>query len=68
MTIKELRTAAGMTQKAFSEYFGIPKRTIEDWESEKPTAKTARCQPYVIALIEYKLRKEGMIPDAPDLS
>lgn len=68
MTIKEMRTAAGMTQKAFSEYFGIPKRTIQDWESEKPTAKTARCLPYVLALIEYKLRKEGLIPDAPDLS
>ena len=26
-TILELRRAAGMTQKAFAEYFGIPKRT-----------------------------------------
>lgn len=68
MTIKEMRTAAGMTQKAFSEYFGIPRRTVQDWESEKPTAKTARCQPYVAALMEYKLRKEGLIPDAQDLS
>ena len=68
MTIKEMRTAAGMTQKEFSEYFGIPRLTVQDWESEKPTAKTARCLPYVLALIEYNLRKEGLVPDAQDLS
>jgi DNA-binding transcriptional regulator YiaG len=56
MTIKELRTAAGMTQQAFSDYFGIPKRTVEDWEGNK--AKPAQ---YLVTLIEYKLRKEGLI-------
>lgn len=61
MTIKELRTAAGMTQKAFSEYFGIPKRTIEDWEGDRRS-----CPAYVTALIAYKLRKEGLIPDDAD--
>lgn len=63
MTIKELRTAAGMTQKAFSEFFDIPKRTIEDWDGGHHI-----CPPYVLSLIEYKLRKEGLITDAPDLS
>lgn len=61
MTIKEMRTAAGMTQKAFSEYFGIPKRTIEDWEGDRRS-----CPAYVLTLIEYKLRKEGLIPDDTD--
>lgn len=61
MTIKEMRTAAGMTQKAFSEYFGIPKRTIEDWEGCRRA-----CPAYVLALVEYKLRKEGLIPDDTD--
>lgn len=61
MTIKELRTAAAMTQKAFSEYFGIPKRTIEDWEGNRRS-----CPAYVTDLIEYKLRKEGLIPDDAD--
>ena len=42
MTIKEMRTAAGMTQKAFSEYFGIPKRTVEDW-----CRGVAKCAPYI---------------------
>ena len=32
MSIKELRKPAGMTQKAFGEYFGIPHRTIQNWE------------------------------------
>lgn len=55
-TIKELRTACDMTQKEFSEYFGIPKRTIEDWEAgrRKPSQ-------WAVELIEYKLEKEGLI-------
>lgn len=32
MTIKEARLKAGLTQQAMSERFGIPKRTIENWE------------------------------------
>ena len=32
MTIKEMRTATGLTQKAFSEKYHIPKRTLENWE------------------------------------
>lgn len=56
MTIKELRTAAGMTQQTFSEYFGIPKRTIEDWEGNKAKPAT-----YLVDLIEYKLKHEGLI-------
>lgn len=30
MTIKEMRAACGMTQKAFCEYFDIPMRTLQD--------------------------------------
>lgn len=56
MTVKELRTAAGMTQKDFSEYFGIPKRTIENWEGSKSEPPE-----YLVKLIEYKLRAEGKI-------
>lgn len=56
MTIKELRTASGMTQQAFADYFGIPKRTIENWEGLKSEPPE-----YFIKLIEYKLRNEGLI-------
>lgn len=56
MTIKELRTACGMTQKAFAEYLKIPKRTIEDWENERRTPPE-----YIVELIEYKLRHEKKV-------
>ena len=56
MDIRELRKKTGMTQKAFSEYFGIPKRTIEDWEYGK-----RQCTDYLFDLMKYKLEKEGII-------
>ena len=55
-TIKDLRTASGMTQKAFSEYFGISKRNVENWEGGKST-----CPPYLLELIRYKLVNENKI-------
>lgn len=59
MAIKELRESSGMTQKAFSEYFGIPTRTIEDWEKDRRTPP-----PYLPPLLEYKLKNEGIIKAA----
>ena len=56
MTIKELRTKSGMTQKEFAEYFEIPKRTVEDWDRG-----ARKCPEYLIALMEYKLIKEAKI-------
>ena len=47
MNIKELRAATNMTQKEFSEYLGIPKRTIENWETEH-----RKCPEYLITLIK----------------
>lgn len=32
--LKEKRRAAGMTVKALSELSGVPKRTIQNWESQ----------------------------------
>ena len=55
-SIKALRTASGMTQKAFAEYFGIPKRTIEDWDCER-----RKCPEYLFDLMQYKLKKENII-------
>lgn len=31
--IKEARIAAGLSQKRMAEMMGIPRRTIENWES-----------------------------------
>ena len=33
--IKEARKKAGMTQKEMAEFFGMPKRNIENWEGGK---------------------------------
>ena len=58
MTAKELRAASGMTQKAFADYFGVSVRIVESWEIGK-----RNCRDYVLALMEYKLRNEGIIRD-----
>jgi DNA-binding transcriptional regulator YiaG len=56
MKIKTLREAAGMTQQAFADYFGIPKRSIENWEGEQ-----RKCPVYLLTLMEYKLNAEKII-------
>lgn len=61
MTIKELRKATGMTQKAFAEYFGIPHRTIQNWEGGQND-----CPTYLLELIEYKLKNEKLIKEATE--
>lgn len=35
ITIKEARVQAGLTQKQFAERYGIPVRSLEDWESNR---------------------------------
>ena len=54
MTFKDLRQQSGMTQKQFADYFGIPKRTVENWE-----AGVNQCPQYLLDLMEYKLEMEN---------
>lgn len=61
MTIKELRTLSNMTQKAFAEYFGVSKRTVETWEGGQ-----RRCPDYLFNLMKYKLEHEGIIKKEND--
>lgn len=56
MTFKELREASGMNKTQFAKYFGIPYRTIQDWE-----LGNRKCLDYVLKLMEYKLKNEGLI-------
>lgn len=51
MTIKEARKAAGLTQRAMSELFHIPQRTIENWEGGKN-----KCPVWAELLIVEKLQ------------
>ena len=61
MTIKELRTKSGMTQQAFGDYFGIPLRSIQNWEGGQ-----RQCPEYLLNLMKYKLEKEKeKIPQKP---
>ena len=56
MRIKELRKQTNLTQTQFGELFGIPMRTIQEWEggSHKPPE-------YVINMIEELLYRRGLI-------
>lgn len=56
MTVKDLRTASGMTQQAFGDYFGIPMRSIQNWEGGQ-----RECPTYLLELMKYKLKKEQLI-------
>ena len=56
MTIKELREQAGLSQQKFGDYFGIPRRTIQNWESG-----ASECNQYILDMMEYKLKGEGLI-------
>ena len=55
---RDLRQRSGMTQEKYAKYFKIPKRTIEDWDRG-----ISKCAPYLIALMEYKLKHEGKLKD-----
>ena len=56
MDFKTLRKESGLTQKAFADYFLIPKRTIEDWERG-----VSQPAPYLLKLLEFKLKVDGII-------
>lgn len=56
MSIKELRTKAGMTQKAFAEYFGVSIKAVQSWEQGE-----RKCPVYLLELMKYKLEKECLI-------
>lgn len=53
MNVKELREFTGLSQKAFSEKYKIPKRTIEDWEAERRTPPE-----YVINLLKRVIKED----------
>lgn len=58
MTIRELRTAAGISRMDFSRRFRIPIRTIENWECTGANAR--ECPAYVRLLIAEAI---GLMPE-----
>ena len=58
MTIRDLRTAAGLSRMEFSRRFRIPIRTIENWECTGPNAR--ECPVYVRLFIAEAI---GLMPE-----
>ena len=54
----ELRKRTGMNKRQFSEYFGIPYRTFQDWE-----LGNRRVPEYLFRLMAYKVRMEGLVKE-----
>ena len=60
LTVREIRQAAGLTQAQLAARFGIPKRTIENWEAAGGNARN--CPEYVRRMMAECL---GLIPGPP---
>lgn len=56
MTVKELRELSGMGRAEFAEYFGLPYRTLQNWE-----LGLRECPEYLVDLMRYKLHNEGLL-------
>jgi putative transcriptional regulator len=56
LDIKELRAWTGLSQAKFADFYGIPKRTIENWEGGKTKAPD-----YVLMLLERAVKEDFKI-------
>lgn len=55
-TMKRLREEAGLNRREFSDYMGIPLRTLEEWEAGR-----RRMPNYVLRLITYYVKMQNYI-------
>lgn len=62
MTIKEIRALTGLSQVKFAEKYGIPRRSVENWELDKDKPSHRECPEYVINLLENAV-VSGMVPE-----
>ena len=53
-----LRAETGMNRREFSEHFGIPLRTVEDWESGRRNPPS-----YIPRLLKYQIEYEKVMGD-----
>ena len=56
MNFNDLKQRAKMSSPQLADYFNIPYRTVANWASGERS-----CPPYLLELMEYKLKKEGII-------
>lgn len=62
MTFRDLREQSGMGLKQFSDHFGVPYRTVQNWN-----AGANDCPEYLMNLFIYKLRSEGKLTGEPGM-
>ena len=55
----ELRKSTGMNRREFTEYFGIPYRTLQDWE-----LGNRQMPEYLLRLMAYKVGMEQMTKES----
>lgn len=53
--VRELRDRLGMNRREFSDYYGIPYRTVQDWEAEK-----RELPEYLLRLMIYRAEMERL--------
>ena len=53
---KEVRDKMVMNRREFSDYYGIPYRTVQDWEAEK-----RELPEYLLRLLNYRAEIECRI-------
>lgn len=53
--VRELRDGLGMNRREFSDYYGIPYRTVQDWEAEK-----RELPEYLLRLMIYRAEMERL--------
>lgn len=58
MSVKEIRKRTGLTQKKFSELYHIPLETLRSWESSATSTRHRDCPPYVLELLDHKVRAD----------
>ena len=54
--LRKLREDTGMNRRQFSDYFGIPYRTIQDWE-----LGNRKMPEYLLRLMLYKANMEKLV-------
>jgi DNA-binding transcriptional regulator YiaG len=54
----ELRESTGMTRRECCDYFGIPYRTLQDWE-----LRNRKMPDYLLRLMIYKINVEKLMKD-----
>lgn len=54
--VKKLREKMGMNRRKFSNYYGIPYRTVQDWEAEK-----RELPEYLLRLMKYRAEIERKV-------